>query len=696
MPGLHRNRFALLVAGVVVFSGAIVARLVNLQVVKADVLRARAARQHRQVIEVIGRRGAIVDREGRELAVSVMTRSLFAHPPRVKDPAGVAKRLAPVLQMREAEILALLRRDDPFVWIKRFLDPAVAREIEGMRLDPDGKAFGFQDEAGRRYPQDSLAVHVVGSTNIDQNGIEGIEKRFDDVLREENTRYLAVVDAKGGTTMLEALHFPKKRSRDVVLALDLVVQHTAERELDRAMEESGARAGTAVVLDPSTGHVLALANRPTIRPGSAAAADSETRRNRAVTYLYEPGSTFKAFTASAALDQGRVSPDTVFNCAPYLLAGHLYKDSHPHGSLTVREIIEESSNVGIQKVGRTLARETFRDYIVRFGFGQRTGIELPGERSGNVTSLARMTEQSPVSMAMGYELQVTPLQIASAIGAIANGGRLVPPRIVLGTRGDDGSFEAAPEPESRQTVSPATAATMVAMLEGVVLRGTGKRAAVPGYRVAGKTGTSHIARMGGGYENLYYSSFVGFGPLGSPRVLAMVMLEAPTRGDYYGGLVAAPVVGRILAEAFTYLGVPPDDDPWRSREDLVRQRAAARPRATPKSPPAAEPDPDAPIATGPGQVPDLRGKSLREASVALASLGCRVQVDGEGVVRDQAPPPGAPVPDGGLCSLTMAAPERPKPDPALVAAVVPAALHVDRHPAPAKRAAPARRARGRR
>ena len=660
-----RNRVFVVAAAVAFAAVAVAARLGDLQVLKADVLAAQARRQHQQVIEIGGRRGSIVDREGREFAVSITTRSLYAHPPRLrKDADRAARLLAPYLGRTESELRALFLSDVPFVWLKRRLDPATSRAVANLdpRLIYKGGPIDFQDEPKRFYPQGPLGVHIVGFADVDQKGLEGIEATFDDALQGDSTKYLAARDARG-QMLLQPLRPPAKRSHDVVLTIDLVLQHVVERELDRAMEETGAKAASAIVLDPKTGQILALANRPTIDPRTAAKGAAEARRNRAITDSLEPGSTFKVISASAALEQGTVTPEQRFNCASYTVAGKSYTDVHKYGVLSVREILEHSSNVGMVQVGRTLPREILRDTIVRFGFGRKTGVELPAERNGNITSLARMSATSPAAMSIGYEIEVTPLQLAQAYGALANEGLLVPARIVLGTRDEDGHFVAAEHPEPRRVISARTAVTMTNMMEGVVLRGTGGNAKVSGYHIAGKTGTAKKVRPGGGgyTEHEYFASFGGFGPLRDPALVGFVLLDTPRGGFYYGGLVAAPVFSRIMADALTYLRVAPDDDPWEARrnelqaqvdKDVARRASKGKPKIPSKDDPGRD---DAPtlLVTTPGQVPDLRGKTAREAVAGLVARGYRTRVEGTGVVVRQTPPAGTALAAGQSCTLHL-------------------------------------------
>ena len=361
-----RNRVFVVAAVVACAAVAVAARLGDLQILKADALRSQARRQHQQVIEIGGRRGSIVDRRGREFAVSITTQSLYAHPPRLrKDADRAARLLAPYLARPESELRALLVSDAPFVWLKRRLDPTISRAIAGLdpKLIYKGGPIDFQEEPKRFYPQGSLGVHVVGFADVDQRGREGIESTFDDALQGDSTKYLAARDARD-KTILQLLRPPAKRSHDVVLTIDLVLQHVVEREIDRAMVETGAKAASAVLLDPRTGQILALANRPTFDPGASGKSPAEARRNRAVTDTFEPGSTFKIVSASAALEQGKVTPEQRFNCAAYTAAGKTYTDVHKYGVLSVREILEHSSNVGMVQIGRTLSRESLREAIV--------------------------------------------------------------------------------------------------------------------------------------------------------------------------------------------------------------------------------------------------------------------------------------------------------------------------------------------
>lgn len=653
MDRKHKTRVALLSLGVLLAAGTIVARLYQLQIARSAELRERALRQHQTSVEIDGGRGAVLDREGRELAVSVETMSLYAHPQRFPDENAkrdLARDLAPVLGVSAASLRERLGSDRPFVWLRRRLDPETAAAVRELPLPEDVRAaLGFEAEPRRLYPRGQLAVHVVGYANIDQKGVEGLEQRFDDVLRGGPSTYLAVRDGHGGM-VLQLIRPSDKQPEDLVLTLDLVLQHLVERELTRAMRETGARAASAVMIEPATGQVLALANRPAADPNRFGKASPAARRNRAVVDLYEPGSTFKIVAAAAALDRGTVDPGRRFDCeqGSTLVAGHRIRDTGRYGVLTLREILERSSNVGILKVCRTLPAAQYHDYITRFGFGGRLGIELPGESAGLLRPVSRWTPLSQSSISFGQEIGVTVLQMGAAFATLANDGVLVPPRLVLGRRDAAGRFHRYAPPEPRRVVSARTARTLTGILEGVVANGTGSAGQVAGYRAAGKTGTAQKALPSGGYSpDDYVASFGGFAPVRAPRFALIVVLDSPRGDRHQGGHVAAPVFGRIATEALAHLRAPRDDDPLPGR---------------PKLSPAPVPTEAALLAgervrTSAGEVPDLRGLSLREAVTELANRGYRSRVQGGGLVIGQSPAPGTDLAAGETCTIRLAWPE---------------------------------------
>lgn len=556
-----RRRVSLLVAVVFCIAAGIGIRLYHLQIVSCEELRARATQQQQREVEVPATRGAILDRQGRDLALSLKTKSLFAHPRRVTDPEAAARLLAPIIGPSAREIKKRLQMDKTFVYLDRFLEPDQVEAIRGLALPiGENSPFGFLPSSKRYYPRGKLGVHVVGFASIDGVGVEGIEKRFDYELRGDSTVYLVLQDGLNGRVRQKTLTAPKKKPGDVILAIDLVLQHVVERELDRAMRDTRAKAASAVLLDPVTGQVLALANRPAADPNRYAGAAERTRINRAVVHQYEPGSTFKVVTMAAALENGKVRPAQRFDCegGSYTFRRRRIRDSPPRGVLSASEVLEKSSNIGMVKIVNRLEKQALHDMILDFGFGDRTGIELPGELPGRLRPVSEWSAQSQPSLSFGYEISVTVLQMASALSVVAADGIRVPPRLVLGVRDADGRVRRFDPPTASRVISSRTARELTSMMEGVVLRGTGTRAKVEGYRLAGKSGTARKLVDGRYSDTEYVASFGGFGPLNSPRLVALVVIDTP-QGDHSGGKVAAPVFRRIMEDALSYVRAPHDE-----------------------------------------------------------------------------------------------------------------------------------------
>jgi cell division protein FtsI/penicillin-binding protein 2 len=647
-----RTRLRLLCAGVLALACGIALRLAFLQLVDADWLRSRAQGQRWREIEVPATRGAIFDREGRELAVSLHTESLFAHPWRVREPGRVARLLAPVIGIGERKLIEQLGSSKSFEYLHRFLEPEQARAVRELDLPlGDNKPLGFLPSAKRYYPHGRLAVHALGFANVDGVGLDGVEHELDSVLRGAPLRYLVLRDGQNGC--LRRTRVGQARPpHDVQLTLDLVLQHVVERQLDLALESSGARAASGLLLDPATGQVLALANRPTVDANHYGQAHPEARVDRAVVRQYEPGSTFKAVTMAVAIERGQVRPEQRFDCENGSWVHHerRIRDSSPLGVITATEILEKSSNIGMAKIIRPLAPEALRESILRFGFGSRTGIELPGELPGVVPAVAEWSAQSQASLAFGHEIGVTALQMASALATLAHDGVRIAPRLVLGTIDPQGRTHERPQPAPERVVSSATARVLASMLEGAVVRGTGKAARLQGYRIAGKTGTAQKIVDGRYSESEFMASFAAYGPVSAPRLVALVVLDTPHGPRHMGGQVAAPPVGHILEEGLRYLRVPYDEAlPARPQDRSSAQRRAPARRPPPVTLPAGG-------APGPGLLPDLRGLSAREAIVALASRGCRPRIEGRGIVVEQDPPGGAPVSAGGPCRVRLGEP----------------------------------------
>jgi len=639
MEKATRNRLVLVV---VVFSLAMVsvaARLYQLQIRNSDLFRKMANGQHRGKVEVAAVRGAILDRNGRELAVSLETRSLYAHPRRVDGPERLAARIASIIDVPSRVLLKKLRSDKAFVYLRRFMDPETVEKLRAADL-PFGTSLGFLPESKRFYPRGRLAVHVVGFSTVDGVGVEGIEKQLDYELQGDPTSYLLRYDARRGAVR-QLIDPPEKEPRDVILSIDVVLQHIAERELDRAMQETGARSASAILMDPDSGQILALANRPAADLGSYGRSTAEERSNRAVVHHYEPGSTFKVVSMAAALEHGVVRPTDTFYCHEGLLVlgGRRLHDTGSHGTLSARDILAKSSNIGMVRILQRLDSNALYEAIRTFGFGARTGIELPGERDGSLAPVSGWSALSHDSLSFGQEIGVTVLQMTSALATIANDGLLHPPRVVLGTRDGELRFRRFDAPEPRRVVSPETARQVASMMARVITDGTGTRAVVGGYLAAGKSGTAQKP-VAGGYSNSdYMASFGGFAPLGEPRLVAMVVLDSPAGDWHHGGQVAAPVFGRIMTDGLRHLRVPQTIDPVPTPRAPVTADSRAPARG---------------IATGDGNVPNLRGLSLREATAALAARGYHARVRGNGVVVAQKPAAGQPLASGGTCDLRLA------------------------------------------
>ena len=543
---------AVLMVSLVLLAG-IWARCVWLQVIQAEELRSLAMRQYESVQTLLPKRGSLYDREGRLLALSVIAPSVYANPRHVKDVASTARRLATVLDLDEEELKHRLRKDKGFVWIARQVDPALIPEIKKLRK----QGVGIREEPTRRYPNGSMAGHVLGFVNVDQRGLEGLELAFDGVLHGQAGRRSTLRDARGRqligswTTETEPID-----GYDLVLTIDNVIQQAAEEALDWGMEKYNAKAGSVVVMDPHTGALLAMANRPTYDPNNPGEAPTEARRNRAITDLFEPGSVFKVVTASALLEEGLVTLDETIFCenGEYPAVGrYVLHDHRPHGELPFRDVIRLSSNIGTSKAAQRMSPELFFRYIEAFGFGKRTGVDLAGEENGITVPPSRWSKVSPYTIPIGHEVTTTPLQLAVMISTIANGGRRVTPQLVERIQTSEGKVVRRFEPEPGERVlRPETAKQVQEILTSVVKSGTGRLANVQGLTVAGKTGTAQKIEPNGRYSHSrYVASFVGFGPVPDSRFVLVVSMDEP-RPVYFGGIVAAPMFKRVVESLASY------------------------------------------------------------------------------------------------------------------------------------------------
>jgi cell division protein FtsI (penicillin-binding protein 3) len=647
-------------------------RLVDLQVVRREEFVKRARRQQERTVELPPRRGAIVDAEGRPLAITREVDSVFAIPSDVEDPDGTARALAPVLGLRVADLAKKLKAPEKdFVWLARRIDAPVAaaiaaRKIPGIRL---------LKESTRKYPQGPLAASIVGYVGLDNQGLAGLEHRFEDEVRGRPARVTFLRDAaqrsyaeagKAGSESARAALAEGVEGVSLVLTIDAAIQHVAERELAKGAEAYHAKAGSAVVLDPWSGAILAVASYPNFDPNRYSEFDAETRRCRPIADAYEPGSTFKVITASAALDAGTIAPDDVIDCGGgSLTIGRVTIHEHGHNRwflLPLSDVLAHSSNIGAAHVGLGLGRGPFYKAVRGFGFGQRTGVELPGETSGILSDVQSWSALTLPTMSFGQEIGVTVLQMARAYAAVANGGVLPAPHLVSEMRLPDGRVRRAPQKPFRRVISGDTAREMRRLMARVVEVGTGKLAAIPGFTVAGKTGTAQKAAPGGGYaRDKFVASFIGFTPAESPRIVIAVVLDEP-KGKIFGGDVAAPVFSAIGSATLELLRepVPPSDKlpvPPVFTADLATatRDATAVVLSRDVVPASMRTEREA----APGTVPDVVGKSAREAVRLLSAAGLAVRLEGHGFVVAQDPPPGAAIEPGISATLSLSLDPRP-------------------------------------
>ena len=648
-----RSRILIAAAGLALWTVGIEARLIYLQVVAHEDFTSRAARQQMRTVVPPAKRGDIFDRKGRLLAYSVDADTIAAVPNEIDNPVEVASQLCGALdgcgaERRQSFVKSLSKRA-PFAYIARQVTPEEAKRVKALGLS----GITLLKESRRYYPNSELAAHVVGFVGLDNVGLGGIESAYDSQIRGRAGKVLLQTDNRR-KAMFSRVETPPTAGADIELTIDQYLQHVAERELRAGVEENRAEGGTAIVMDPSTGEILALANWPTFNPNTFGKVDDEVRRNRAIQTLYEPGSTFKIVTASAALEQHVITPDSLIETSPGFITFPGRKpiyDTHHYGTLDFTDVIVKSSNVGAIKVGLKVGPQVLTEYVNRFGFGQTLGPDFKGETAGIVWSADRLDPSALASVSMGYQVGVTPLQMVSAVSSVANGGLLLEPRVVRAFIKDGRRIE-VPHKEMRRTIEPDTAATLTAIMEQVVERGTARAAQIDGFTIAGKTGTAAKLVNGHYQTSDYNASFVGFIPSRNPKLAILVVIDSPHTKGHTGGAVSAPIFKRIAEAAVTYLGVPPNLNP--PPPVLVARRDAA----------AGEPSPRPARAAGVlaatmeparnGLMPDLRGLSAREALRLLSRIGMTARMTGDGFVLDQLPLPGTPLVRGEACTLKLA------------------------------------------
>jgi stage V sporulation protein D (sporulation-specific penicillin-binding protein) len=672
----------------------LVARLAYLQLITGPKLSAMAINQWMREIPVEPKRGVIYDRNGDELAISASADTVVAIPAQIEDAESTAMQLASVLSMDRERILQLITSKKAAVYIARKVDPDVAAQVRALELP----GITFTEESRRFYPYENLASQVLGFAGIDSQGLYGLELKYDEYLRGKRG-YLQYPTNNKGEEIPHGRpsYVPPEDGYDLYTTIDQVIQHIVERELDNAMAMHNAEGAICIVMDPHTGAILAMANRPDFNPNDFMAAVEETGSqrvwlNEAISGGFEPGSTFKVVTAAAVLQEGVTSEDTPYYCKGYEVVAdrrlHNWNRTG-HGSETFRQVVQRSCNPGFINVALKLGADKFLDYVERFGFGQRTGIDLPGEAVGVMFQKVGPVELATMSFGQGPS--VTPIQQAVAMCSIANGGKVVQPYVMSHIADKEGNIVAENQPAVlRQAITAETAERMRDLLESVVAEGGGSNAYLPGYRVAGKTGTAQVPRPGGGYyPDKHIASFNGFAPANDPEiVIFLAIIDPKGKYGYYGAQVAAPVFRNMAEDILYYLDVKPQNDPATATsvpleevpslvgltatqalellqdtglnlrlegqgDEILEQTPAPGVQVTAGTTVITYLGNEPPKKGEPVQVPNVVGLSLRDASVQLSAAGLQVQVVGSGVATSQSPAAGTTVPAGSVVTVTF-------------------------------------------
>jgi cell division protein FtsI (penicillin-binding protein 3) len=673
------NRLIFLAAGAFVWALLLLGRLVQLQVVSHKTYRELAERQQNHIERVDAPRGAVYDRNGRVLAISVPADSVSVDPLMIPDRPVAASLLARVLKVDRQELLDKMdraveehrraieqKRKSPgtgFLWVKRKVSAEEAEALRSLKLE----WVEFQKEPHRNYPDAPLASHVIGTVDFQEHGNLGLEQKLDAELNGRPGRVTLVTDVLQ-RPIESKIAAEAEAGKNITLSIDESVQFVAERELRAACERYSASSGSVVVMNPQTGEILAMASYPMFDPSAPPASGEPptARFNHPVSVAFEPGSVFKIVTLSAALETTRLRPETPINCGNgtiKLFGRVIHEAHHGYGTIPMSDVLARSSNIGAIQIGLKVGEKNLLDYVHKFGFGKTTGIPLPAESSGTVRDLKHWGKTSIGSVAMGHEVSTTALQLAQACSVIANGGVLVRPRLILKRQRPGGAVENEPAPAPVRVLKPETAITMRRMMEGVVLLpyGTGKAARLAGYTSGGKTGSAQIFnRKKKQYDHLYNGSFVGFAPVTNPAVVISVTLNGV---KMFGGVVAAPVFKSVATETLRLLGVPkdipetePETEPAPNPEDVndlaIADLSTPPEDLTPLPPPppvsAAGPVPVAPgpvMVSGPA-APSFAGKTVRAVIEQAMAMGVPVEVVGSGIARQQAPPPGSPLNPG--------------------------------------------------
>jgi cell division protein FtsI (penicillin-binding protein 3) len=653
-------KIVLVMLGVTVWSLFILARLVQIQVIRHEEYAQKAQKRITRCRPVPAPRGIIYDSQMNVLASNGTVPTVKATPKNIENKAEAAYKLAEILDIDPENLLRKMFNPDnaSHLVIQHRIDPTLADDIKSLGIE----GIYFEYESTRVYPNRELACHVLGFVNFNDQADVGVEASYDKELRGKDGLSSFDVDGRGNPYQ-ENEEKPPVQGNSLVLSIDREIQHIVEKKLDAAVKDAGAKAGTAIVMESDTGRILALANYPRFNGNIFNEYVHSVMRNRAVMDMFEPGSTFKVVVAAAALDARLIYPTDMIDCqnGSITLAGHVFHDHKPYGLLTFQQVLEHSSNVGAVKLGLRLGQERLYEALRRFGFGTKTGVDLPAEYSGKVRKLKDWSGLSIGAISFGQEIGVTSMQILNAINSIANGGYLVRPSVVDRILDENNNTIRTNTPERIRIMSPRTAEAVTEAFEGVILRGTGKNAALEGYRAAGKTGTAQKSINGRYSKDKYVSSFIGFAPLPIPKVTILVQLDEPQNG-HYGGDVCAPYFKNIAQDVLLYLRIPfdsnlllPEYDPAiadTGSEDFLPDATPVQPLTASETAPLSENQPDiVAVAIDKVVIPDFRGLSKKTVLNRCIDLGIHLQSKGSGVATFQSPSPGTEVPAGSSCNV---------------------------------------------
>lgn len=596
-------------------------RSFELQVLQSEKFSAGAKKQHSRVYKMPPIRGTVFDRNKKPLATSIWATSIYLNPKEVKDPDKLARAISKPLGLSRKKLISLTRSEKPFVWIKRGEDSRTGKKIEALGLS----GVGFAEEPKRIYPNGSLLGQAIGFTNIDLKGVEGLEYGFEKMLAGKPATARIRTDGRGNRISDVLLNAKEQSTKgnDVLLTVDSNIQHITEAALEKGIKKMKADRGAALLINPQTGEILSMASYPFFDPNRFGEFPQKTRKNLPVWMSFEPGSTLKVFLAATLLEEKMGDENTEYDCenGKLRIGPKVIKDVHGgHGILTVSETITYSSNICAWKIGETLGKKKLHDSLRNFGFGETVGVDLPGEARGKIQNLRNWKDIELATISFGQGISVTAIQLATALSSIANGGYLMKPYIVKKIVSPKGKVLMERNPESvKRVISYDTASKITRILEQVVENGTGKNASIPGYRVAGKTGTAQMPNPETGtyYENRYLSSFIGFAPADDPRLALVVIVENP-RKHTYGGVVAAPIFRSITEKVLFYMQIPPRKEKF---EETV--------------------------------MPDMVNKSARAVMKWAEEEKVSVKFIGSGYVVSQHPPSGKKIRRGTDCTFTL-------------------------------------------